>query len=87
MKRSISVESLCEDGASWSAQVLRQTGDPLSGPGAFILLFSLKTWAYHLHLFPVQVWGRGRLPEVVMIVWRGVQGGCGVFFQTYSKTR
>ncbi len=43
MKRSISVESLCEDGASWSAQVLRQTGDPLSGPGAFILLFSLKT--------------------------------------------
>ncbi len=30
-------------GASWSAQVLRQAGDTLSGPGAF-LLFSLKTW-------------------------------------------
>ncbi len=21
-----------------------------------------------------------------MVVWRGVQGGCGVFFQTYSKS-
>ncbi len=31
-------------GASWSAQVLRQAGDTLSGPGAFLLLFSLKTW-------------------------------------------
>ncbi len=31
-------------GASWSAQVLRQAGDTLSGPGAFPLLFSLKTW-------------------------------------------
>ncbi len=29
-------------GASWSAQVLRQAGDTLSGPGAF-LLFILKT--------------------------------------------
>ncbi len=31
-------------GASWSAQVLRQAGDALSGPGAFLHLFSLKTW-------------------------------------------
>ncbi len=31
-------------GASWSAQVLRQAGHTLSGPGAFLLLFSLKTW-------------------------------------------
>ncbi len=31
-------------GASWSAQVLRQDVDTLSGPGAFLLLFSLKTW-------------------------------------------
>ncbi len=31
-------------GASWSAQVLRQAGDTLSGPGAFLLLFSLTTW-------------------------------------------
>ncbi len=31
-------------GESWSAQVLRQAGDTLSGPGAFLLLFSLKTW-------------------------------------------
>ncbi len=29
-------------GTSWSAQVLRQAGDTLSGPGAF-LLFILKT--------------------------------------------
>ncbi len=35
-------------GASWSVQVLRQAGDTLFGPGAFLLafllLFSLKTW-------------------------------------------
>ncbi len=31
-------------GASWSAQALRQAGDTLSGPGAFFLLFCLKTW-------------------------------------------
>ncbi len=30
-------------GAGWSAQVLRQAGDTPSGPGAFFLLFSLKT--------------------------------------------
>ncbi len=36
--------------------------------------------ARHLHLFSVQVWGRGGLLEVLMVVWRGVQGGCGVFF-------
>ncbi len=33
-----------EIGASWSAQVLRQAGDTLSGPGALLFLFSLKTW-------------------------------------------
>ncbi len=31
-------------GASWSAQVFRQAGDTPSGPGAFLLLFFLKTW-------------------------------------------
>ncbi len=36
--------------------------------------------------FLVQVWRRGGLLEVLMVVWRGVQGRCGVFFQTYSKT-
>ncbi len=31
-------------GASWSAQDFRQTGVTPSGPGAFLLLFILKTW-------------------------------------------
>ncbi len=31
-------------GASWSAQDFRQAGDTQSGPGAFLLLFLLKTW-------------------------------------------
>ncbi len=31
-------------GASWSALDFRQTGVTPSGPGAFLLLFSLKTW-------------------------------------------
>ncbi len=72
-------------GASWSAQVLRQAGDTLSGPGAF-LLFSLKTWRTSSSLvFSAGVGEKGLL-EVLMVVWRGVQGGCRVFFQTYSKT-
>ncbi len=73
-------------GACWSAQVLRQAGDTLSGPGDFLLLFSLKTWrTSSLLIFSAGVW-RGGLLEVLMDVWRGVQCGCGVFFQTYSKT-
>ncbi len=31
-------------GASWSAQNFRQTGVTPPGPGAFLLLFILKTW-------------------------------------------
>ncbi len=31
-------------GASWSAQIFRQASDTPSGPGAFLLLFFLKTW-------------------------------------------
>ncbi len=35
---------ICEKkGASWSAQVFRQAGVTPSGPGAFLLLFFLKT--------------------------------------------
>ncbi len=71
--------------ASWSAQDFRQTGVTSSGPGAFLLLFSLKTWRTSSSLIVNAGVGRGRLLEVLMVVWRGVQGGCGVFFQTYSK--
>ncbi len=36
---------ICEKmGASWSAQVFRQACVTPSGPGAFLLLFFLKTW-------------------------------------------
>ncbi len=31
-------------GTSWSVQVFRQAGHTSSGPGAFLLLFFLKTW-------------------------------------------
>ncbi len=34
----------------------------------------------HLLLSAVQVWGRGGLLEVWMVVWRGVQSGCGVIY-------
>ncbi len=43
----------------WSAQVLRQTGYTLSGPGDFLLLFSLKTWHTSSSLIFSAVWGRG----------------------------
>ncbi len=69
-------------GASWSAQVLRQAGDTLSGPGAF-LLFSLKTWRMP-SFFSAGVGDRGFL-EVLIVVWRGVQGGCGVFSKSTVK--
>ncbi len=72
-------------GASWSAQDLRQAGDTPSGPGAFLLLFFMKTCRTSSSLiFSAGVGERGLL-EVLMVVWRGVQGGCGVFFQTCSK--
>ncbi len=34
----------------------------------------------------LQVWRRGRLLEVLMVVWRGVQSGCGVFFQICNRS-
>ncbi len=73
-------------GASWPAQVLRQAGDTLSSPGAFLLLFSLKTWRTSSSLIFSAGVGRGGLLEVLMVVCRGVQGGCGVFYQIYSKS-
>ncbi len=73
-------------GGSWSTQVFRQAGDKLSCPGAFLLLFFLKTWHTSSSLIWIVVVGeRGVAGVVWMVVWRGVQGGCGVIFQTYSK--
>ncbi len=54
-----------------------------------VLSFFCSLWrpgAHHHHLFSVQVWGIVGLLEVLMVVWKGVQGGCGVYFQTYNKT-
>ncbi len=70
-------------GASWSAQVLRQAGDTLSGPGAFVLFSEDLA---HV-IFTYFLWGRGGLLEVLMVVWRGVQSGCVFFlFFIYSTT-
>ncbi len=73
-------------GASWSAHVLRQAGDTPSGPGAFLLLFSLKT----LHtssslIFSGGAGDRGVAGGVNGCVER-CSGRCGVFFHTYNKT-
>ncbi len=51
-------------GASWSAQDFRQTGVTLSGPGAFLLLFFLKTWCTSASLICSAGVGRGGLQEV-----------------------
>ncbi len=48
--------------SSWSAQVLWQAGDTLSGPGAFLLLFFLKTW--HMSSSLICSAGAGGLQEV-----------------------
>ncbi len=55
--------------ASWSVQVFRQAGDTPSGPGAFLLLFFLKTW--HTSSSLLCSAGVGE---------RGVAGGVNVFF-------
>ncbi len=73
-------------GVSWSAQVLRQAGDTLSGPGAFLILFSLKTWRMSSSIIFSAGEGDRGLLEVLIVVWRGVQRRCGVFFQIYSKS-
>ncbi len=44
-------------GASWSAQDFRQTGVKPSGPGAFLLLFFLKTW--HISYLQCRCGGEG----------------------------
>ncbi len=61
-------------GASWSAQDFRQAGVTLSGPGAFLLLFFLKTW--HKSSSPICS------PDVGE---RGLQVWI-VFFQTCNRT-
>ncbi len=54
-------------GASWSAQDFRQTGVTPSWPGAFLLLFFLKTWrTSSSHIFSTGLRERG--------VARGVNG-------------
>ncbi len=63
-------------GVSWSAQVFRQAGDTQSGPGAFLLLFFLKTW--HTPSSLICSAGVGE---------RGVAGGVnGVFSQYHNRT-
>ncbi len=60
-------------GASWSAQVFRQAGYTPSGPGAFLLLFFLKTWCTSSSFIcSAGVGERGDAG--------GVQSGWGVFF-------
>ncbi len=51
-------------GTSWSAQDFRQTGHIPSGPGAFLLLFFLKTWRTSSSLIFSAGVGRGGLQEV-----------------------
>ncbi len=72
-------------GASWSAQDFRQACVTPSGSGAFFLFCFRKTWHTSSSLIWIAGVGRGGLLEVLMVVWRGVQGGCGVFFQICNR--
>ncbi len=62
-------------GASWSAQGFRQTGVTPSGPGAFLLLFFLKTW----HTLSSLIWSAG-------VGEMGVAGSVYGVFQTCNRT-
>ncbi len=52
----------------------------------FSFSVSGRPGAPRLSLSELQVWGRGELLEVLMVVWRGVQSRCGVFFQICNRT-
>ncbi len=54
--------------------------------GLVLFLCFGRPGTYRIRCSELQVWGRGGLLEVLMVVWRGVQSGCGVFFQTCSRT-
>ncbi len=56
--------------------------------GLVLFSFSVsgRPGAPRLSLSELQVWGRGELLEVLMVVWRGVQSRCGVFFQICNRT-
>ncbi len=72
-------------GASLSAQVLRQAGDTPCA-GAFLLLFSLKTWRMSSSLiFSVGVGKRG-VAGGVNYCGERCSERCGVYFQIYSKS-
>ncbi len=69
-------------GASWLAQVFRQTGVTQSGHGAFPFLL-LEDLAHFVFAdLNCRCGGWGGLLEVLMVVWSGV----GCFFQTCSRT-
>ncbi len=78
-----SVEDLCEDGGQ-----LVSTGFKAGWWHTFWYFpsFALSEDLAHVIFtdFQCSVGERGLL-EVLMVVWRGVLGGCVVFFQTYSK--
>ncbi len=67
-------------GASWSTQVLRQSGDKLYGPGAFLLLFSLKTWCMSSSLIPSAGVGERGVAGGVNGCVEGCSGRVGVVF-------
>ncbi len=66
-------------GASWSAQDFRQAGVTPSGPGVFFS-FLLPEDMAHLVFADLncRCGGEGSCLQVLVVVWRGVQGGCGV---------
>ncbi len=75
-------------GASWSTRDFRQTGVTPSGPGE-IFPFLLPEDLAHLVFADLNCRCGGEvggLVEVLMVLWRGVQGECGVFFQICNRT-
>jgi len=85
------VEELKHVGTSHSSSYLLKIGpagqhrisDRLVQHNLGLVLFSLSASGRpgtHLHWSKVQVWGRAGLQEVLMVVWRGIQSRCGVFF-------
>ncbi len=81
-----SVEDLCEDGASWSAQDFRQTGVTQSGPGAFLLFCFRKSWRTSSSLIWIAGVGERLVAGGVDGCVERCSGRVWFFFQTYSRT-
>ncbi len=83
-----SVEDICEDGGQLVSTGFQTSWCDTVWAWCFFPFLLLEDLA-HLVFADLNCTcgGEGGCWRCFVVVWRGVQGGCGVFFQTCSRTR